>query len=350
MANKTRKKRIGLKILLGIIIVLVILLFAVLGMSKFGKIQLKSHTTEMAPTLGEEDIEEDWEEGWVRYKGEPYVYNEEILTFLFMGIDSLDAAKKSKDGTSGGQADGLFLIVMNPKDKTVNVIAMNRNMMAQVDVYDKNGVYQGQHLKQITLQHGYGDGMEESCERTVSAISRHLYNLPINGYVAVNMGAIRDLNAAVGGVPLTVLEDIDYEYYGFRVKLDKGQEVTLNGDQAYVYISKRDYKQFDSASGRVERQKQYIDAFIPLAKQKIQKDLSFAMDLYKAIEKYMVTDIEIPEFTYLVTEVLGYNFDAGNLITMPGETIMGEEFEEFYVDEEALKEIIMELFYEPAKQ
>ena len=350
MMNKMRKKRIWFKILLGIVIVIVILLLALLGISKFGKFHLRNKTTEMTPTLGEEDTEEDWEEGWVRYKGEPYVYNKDIMTFLFMGVDSLDAAKKSKDGISGGQADGLFLIVMNPKDKTVNVIAMNRNMMAQVDVYDKNGVYLGQHLKQITLQHGYGDGMEQSCERTVEAISRHLYNLPINGYVAVNMGAIRDLNAAVGGVSLKVLEDIDYEYYGFRVKLDKDQEVKLNGDQAYVYISKRDYKEFDSASGRVERQKQYIDAFIPLAKQKIQEDLSFAMDLYKAIEKYMVTDIDISEFAYLVTEVLGYNFDAKNLITMPGETVMGEEFEEFYVDEEALKEIIMELFYEPAKK
>ena len=94
----------------------------------------------------------------------------------------------------------------------------------------------------------------------------------------------------------------------------------------------------------------YLDAFIPLAKQKIQEDLSFAIDLYDTVERYMVTDIDISEFTYLVTEALGYNFSATNLLTMPGETVMGEEFEEFYVDEKALQDMIMELFYEPVEK
>ena len=59
----------------------------------------------------------------------------------------------------------MFLAVMNPHDKSVSIIAVNRNAMALVDVYDEDGVYMGQYTKQITLQHGYGDGMELSCER-----------------------------------------------------------------------------------------------------------------------------------------------------------------------------------------
>ena len=66
----------------------------------------------------------------------------------------------------------MFLAVMNPHDKSVSIIAVNRNAMALVDVYDEDGVYMGQYTKQITLQHGYGDGMELSCERSVAAVSR----------------------------------------------------------------------------------------------------------------------------------------------------------------------------------
>ena len=65
----------------------------------------------------------------------------------------------------------MFLAVMNPHDKSVSIIAINRNAMALVDVYDEDGVYMGQYTKQITLQHGYGDGMELSCERSLQGRS-----------------------------------------------------------------------------------------------------------------------------------------------------------------------------------
>ena len=62
-------------------------------------------------------------------------------------------------------------------------------------------------------KHGYGDGMELSCERSVAAVSRLFYNLPISGYAAINMGAIPALNDAVGGVQVTVLDDVIYPEY-----------------------------------------------------------------------------------------------------------------------------------------
>ena len=104
---------------------------------------------------------------------------------------------------------GNKLETWNPVSYThLSIIAVNRNAMALVDVYDEDGVYMGQYTKQITLQHGYGDGMELSCERSVAAVSRLFYNLPISGYAAINMGAIPALNDAVGGVQVTVLDDV----------------------------------------------------------------------------------------------------------------------------------------------
>ena len=61
----------------------------------------------------------------------------------------------------------------------------------------------------------------------------------------------------------------------------------------------------------------------------------------------MVTDIDINSFTYLVTEFINYNFDVKNMYSLEGETIQGDKFEEFYVDDDSLQELIVKLFYEP---
>ena len=36
------------------------------------------------------------------------------------------------------------------------------------------------------------------------------------------------------------------------------------------------------------------------------------------------------------------------MYSLQGETVQGSNFEEFYVDEDSLQDLIIELFYEPA--
>lgn len=353
--KKDRGKNIKLKswqkvLLIAVSILLLVVLVTVivfLVLRALGKSELKKTIAGETPVIESTEDGEDWQDGWVRYNGQIYAYNEDMMTFLVMGIDSDDVVKRAEDGLSGGQADAMFLAAMNPHDKSVSIIAINRNAMAMVDVYDEDGVYMGQYAKQITLQHGYGDGMELSCERSVAAVSRLFYNLPISGYAAINMGAIPELNDAVGGVKVTVLDDVIYPEYD--MDLHKGDEVTLTGHQAYWYVRGRNENVFNSSSLRLERQKQFLTTFIAQAKNKAMGDVSIAVDLYNTISKYMVTDIDLTKFTYLATEALGYNFDIGHLYTMEGETIMGDKYEEFYVDDEALYELIMNVFYEPVK-
>ena len=114
-----------------------------------------------------EDIEDD---GTINYKGGKYVFNPDVMTFLFMGIDhrgELVDADEVTDFQKGGQADALILMVVNHKTKKVNLINVNRNAMAEMDVYDKNGELIDTEVKQICLAHGYGTGHEDSCERQV---------------------------------------------------------------------------------------------------------------------------------------------------------------------------------------
>lgn len=351
--NRTQKKELKKyqKILIGIavtVLFLLVLLSVIFFVLKaLGKKHLEESVSGETPVMEEADREEEWEEGWIRYNGKIYAYNEDIMTFLVMGIDDDGEVKKAKDGISGGQADALFLGVMNPHNKSVSIIAINRNTMTAVDVYDKDGIYLGQYDKQITLQHGYGDGMELSCERSVAAVSRLFYNLPISGYVAINMGAIPELNDAVGGVQVTVLDDVIYPEYD--MDLHQGDEVTLTGHQAYWYVRGRNENVFNSSALRLERQKQFLTNFISQAKNKAMGNVTVAVDLYNTISRYMVTDVDVTEFTYLASEALGYEFSIDNLYTMEGETLMGESFEEFYPDEDALHQLVIDVFYEPVE-
>lgn len=237
-------------------------------------------------------------------------------------------------------------MIINPRDKNVYVIAINRNSMVDVDVWDENGNYKGVFTKQVALQHGYGDGKEESCKRQVKTVSRMFHNIPIHSYVAVSMDAIPELNDALGGITVEVLDDIIYSEYDMN--LHQGDIVTLYGEKAYWYVRLRNENVFNSNELRLQRQKQYLTTFAAEAKNQATSDIRVAINLYNTVSKYMVTDIDLSSFTYLATEALGYNFDINNLYSLQGEVIQGNNFEEFYVDDNALQELIVKLFYEPA--
>ncbi|PWM32099.1 MAG: transcriptional regulator [Clostridiales bacterium] len=289
-------------------------------------------------TSAAEELPEDAEgqeplkDGMLRYQGKTYAYQEDVMTFLCMGIDKSGEAKASEDLHRGGQADALFLAVMDPGEKKISVIGVNRDTMAELFVYDEEGNYLGREIGQIALQHAYGDGMEESCERTVEAVSNLFYGIPIHGYFAMNMDVIIPLNEAVGGVDVVIGEG--------------DEKVHLEGQEAYSFVRNRDMYAPHSAEQRLKRQKQYLEAFALQAKKAVVQDLTLPAKLYTEILPYMVTDISASEAVYLATQAVSYTFGQDNLYSLEGEIRMGEQFEEFYPDETALYELILQVFYE----
>lgn len=289
-------------------------------------------------TSAAEELPEDAEgqeplkDGMLRYQGKTYAYQEDVMTFLCMGIDKSGEAKASEDLHRGGQADALFLAVMDPGEKKISVIGVNRDTMAELFVYDEEGNYLGREIGQIALQHAYGDGMEESCERTVEAVSNLFYGIPIHGYFAMNMDVIIPLNEAVGGVDVVIGEG--------------DEKVHLEGQEAYSFVRNRDMYAPHSAEQRLERQKQYLEAFALQAKKAVAQDLTLPAKLYSEILPYMVTDISASEAVYLATQAVSYTFGQDDLYSLQGEIRMGEQFEEFYPDETALYELILQVFYE----
>ncbi len=318
-----------------------------------GKRALYKRDGAQAPTLAvteEETAEETagsgqtWKAGWVRHNGKVYEYNDEILTFLIMGIDDMNHVSKKSGGTSGGQADSLFLLVMNPKSGKINVVAINRNTMTEIDVYDEDGNFSYTGVGQICLAHGYGDGMEFSCELEEKAVSNLFYSLPLSGYVAINMGAVPMINDAVGGVVVPRMTFVDGQ-------VQYGEDETLMGEDAFKYVHFRDLSVFDSAGFRLEKQKVYLRALMSKMMEAVREDPTMIVNLYQTISPYMVTDVDVSEVTYLAGQMPNYSLDLDTIYSLEGETTTGDQgFEEFTYDEDALYELMLEVFYEEVSE
>ena len=353
--DRISAKKVILTILISIGVIAVLLFSGWKILDVMGKNALYGSADSKAPTLAEVETEEQvipeedeirteyWESGWIRYKGEVYEYNEDILTFLMMGIDKkTEKVAPAKDGISGGQADGLFLLILNPHTHKMQLLAINRNTMTEIDVYNEAGEFVGSGLGQICLQHGYGDGMEVSCRRTVKAVSNLFYSLPIHGYASINMGVIPLLNDAIGGVtvPRMTHENDEIVY---------GDLQTLYGNDALRYVTNRG-NEYEAARFRLEKQKEYLKSFVSKLREQVIAHPATAVELYNIATPYMVTDITLSEVTYLAGQAGDYSFDFSGIYSMKGTTISEEEaktgHEEFIYDEEQLYDLMIQLFYE----
>ena len=299
---------------------------------------------------GTQEAEESYElqEGQIRYNGKTYQYKDNLMNILCLGIDSRDGIAKEKTPGKAGQSDCVILAVLDDDAKTIKLINISRDSMVPVHVYATDGSYVEDRTEQLALQYAYGDGRDWSCQLMEQAVSDLFYGLPINGYCALSMNSIADLNDAVGGVTVTVPEDLAV----MQPKLfTAGTTVTLKGELAYHFVHDRDYKSADVASNnkRIARQKAYAVAFVNQFKQGMKEDLSLPVKLYQTAEKQMVTSISLDQAVYLCTEYTNSSFDTDNIYTIEGEVTMGEKYAEFHVDDDALYQLILNVFYEEVK-
>ncbi len=317
-----------------------------------GKSGLEKNSETSAPDLTaaiSEDNENTpaTEEGIYYYNGKKYKYNSEIVTILCMGIDTQDVnMEEDKKSGQGGQADTIILAVLNPTESKMEFISISRDTMTDVETYDYTGNYIGDSVNHLGLGYAFGDGNKKSCEIMQRAVANLFYDLPIHGYCAIDMGALVNINNAVGGVPLVLSEDLNGPDYSYKA----GETVTLDGEQALSYIRSRDTEKMDSNSARMERQKQYAYAFLNTAKGAVKDNLSIVTDLYSELTGQMVTNLGLNEVTYLASQAVNMGIHGEDMVALKGEPKKGAVYDEFYVDDKALLELILDVFYQEVKE
>lgn len=278
-------------------------------------------------------------EGWIERDGVWYAPKQGQETMLLIGLDKMDPLKQSEGYNNNTQADFLLLAIFDETKETTTILHINRDTMAEIPVLGVNGQLAGTMTGQLALSHTYGSGLQDSCMNTVNAVSDFLYGIKINHYVAMTMGAVPYINDLVGGVPVTVLDD----FSGIDDSLVEGETITLKGEQALHYVRNRADLEDSSNLNRMKRQQQYLTS---MAKQveKLDDDFSVSTQQVATIAKYIISDCSIDTLSRMAEQFVDYPLQE--MQDVQGEAVRGEEFIEFYPDEEKLAEQVLELFYE----
>lgn len=272
--------------------------------------------------------------------GVEYYPRQDITTVLVIGIDQFGPVESSGYYHNTGAADLDVLLIFDETNKLCNVLQLNRDTMLEMPVLGMGGKQAGTFFGQLALSHTYGTGLEDSCQNTVQTVSDFLYGIQIDYYVAMNMDAIPIINDAVGGVTVTVTED----FSAVDPTITMG-EMTLHGDQAITFVRSRKDVGDQQNTSRIQRQKAYMSGFMDAVKVKRETGLGFVLEAYEQAKPYLVTNCSANAVSGMIDRY--EDFELNEIVTPEGESVRGEEYMEFYVDEEKLDELILRLFYAP---
>jgi len=315
--------------------------------------------TEAAEDLREENglAAVQWQDGWVAVDGKIYSYDSRRINLLVLGVDKAGEMEEEPDYEQwlSGQTDAVFVVSIDPADKSVSVIGVPRNTMVDVDVYDREGHVARTIFDQICLQYPYAGGAEYGLEKATEAVSELLYHLPIHGTAAIGYEAVTKINDMAGGVDVIALESLKTPFGSY----EKGENLHLEGKYVLAYVKSRDTGVIGSPTMRLERQKQYLSALAGKMKEKIKADPMFVKKIYDAVAGYVNTDIGVDEMVYLAAKAAGYQFSGEDIHLLQGEDKAvpivrdgketGDFYDDLYLDEESLKETMVEVFYKEVK-
>ena len=278
------------------------------------------------------------------FDGEPYVMKDNIETILFIGADASEERDEA-DIEAGdpiiNQSDVIMLIVIDHNTESYSIIQFNRDTMAEVIVTEYYDSSVDTRVEQLALSFAYGKDMFQSSEYTQWAISKLIFDIPIDHYITITMDAIPILNDQVGGVTVTIPEDMTMD----DPAMAEGATITLTGEQADIFIRARMELDDPTNINRMSRQRTYIDAWSDIAISKMNADDDFAIDLILTLSNYLWSDMDASKLSSLADTLAGYTNEG--IITINGESVEGEKYMEFYIDEADLLNVIKEEFYEP---
>ena len=346
--KKTSKKLIAVFIILGFLIVIAgALVGTFIAMRTIGKRSMENRRQEATVAFDEAYDNEtglSFEDGRIKYNGSVYEFNNEVSTFLFVGVDSPELSHEDGAVADSGLADTILIAVLNEAEKSLRIIPVDRNSITEIEIYNSFGESVGTSMAQIAYAYAYGDGKELSCDHTADVVSEFLYGIPVHAYFAMPWSVISDVNDSVGGVTVELTEDMPLYNGKKTIEYKKGDTVRLRGALAESYLKARQGVGDGSNAGRMSRQKNYLSLLIEKAKSAFFKDVTLVVDIYKIIKDKTCTDLTESEMIYLATLLTDLNIE---FLSIPGRTETDGEYDKFYADGERLLELVLDVFYLP---
>lgn len=263
-----------------------------------------------------------------------YHYREmEISNYLLIGVDN-------EDDTSGGQADFLVLLSVDRRNRTITPIMIDRDTIAMVTTYGVFGNRSGEKEMQICLAQAFHSRNATGSANTVSTLSRLLYGVPIEHYIAVDIEGITLLNDAIGGVEV-VLED---DFSALDPEMVQGASIRLEGKQAELFVRSRMHVADGTNAARMKRQQMYLESLLSklFVSSDGQDDL-FEKGLEKLDGHY---ETDMADSTILSTLQKYDDYEWKAFMVFPGEYRVGADgFTEFWLDEFQTQRMLTALWF-----
>lgn len=227
-SGRRKKKRRGLRIFLG----LVLILFVGVGLYLANVYRHVDNTTD--------EIYEPIDSGEVDpVRGSAVTLSEkEPISILLLGIDSGDLGR-----TEQGRSDSMMVATINPNTRKTTLMSIPRDTYTEIVGY---GTFD-------KLNHAYAFG---GTAMSINSVQR-LFNIPIDYYVTVNMAGIKEIVDAVGGID--VVSPISFSYGGYS--FNAGESIHMDGEAALAFARMR-YDDLDGDFGRQARQRLVIEGVI----------------------------------------------------------------------------------------
>ncbi|MDO5423995.1 MAG: LCP family protein [Eubacteriales bacterium] len=279
----------------------------------------------------------------ITYQGKNYQYNSLITTILYAGVDSEGKLDSDVTYSNKERADSISLVILDEKNKKMTIMALSRDTMTEIRRYTRNGKDMGTYVSHLGYAYSYGDGGEASCENLKEAVSNLLGGIPIDEYAVTNQSSMTYLNNLVGGVTVTVPNNDLAELYP---ELTEGAVVKLDDTNVRDYLHYRDTSVSFSNEGRVERQQTYVTAYINQLKTQLTTDLEGSWQHLQEMDDYLLTSITKSQYIAMANLLETVSFTDSDYYRPTGENKEGELHDEFYLDEDAFQQKIIELFYE----
>lgn len=131
--------------------------------------------------------------------------------------------------------------------------------------------------------------------------------------------------------------------------MTKGATLTLQGDQAEIFVRRRMDIGEGTNEARMVRQEEYLAQLSAQLESRVQQDQQFTAQVYDALQPYLVTDLAKGQ---LVNEVWAAKDDIVEpAIALEGEHKVAEDgFTEFYPTEASIQKAVLTLFWEPVEE
>lgn len=260
--------------------------------------------------------------------GVRYERDGSIRAYLFLGVD--DMGLSYEDYGRGGRTDTILLFVKNGGE--LRILEISRDTMTRVDTYDTEGDYLSSGVMQLNMQYSYGNNPRRSAYLTKRTVSSLLRDVPISGSAALDMSGIEPIVDALGGIEVRMEEDCSY----IDPAYEQGATVRMSGAEAKAFICWRDKSLTGSNDERMSRHSWFIRQMLA------QADEESISSLLQIADPYLNTDMTAEEIMDL------YACELVETVRLPGESRRGVIHDEFYVDEDGLEKVLVDLFYRRA--